>query len=1294
MANKQKLLTLVLQFPGSRMKRGISIIFYRNIIVLLLCPFFSLAQLAIGPAHPNYDQLKAEGKIPDNKGRFTKASRLVENPHLQLSQEQNLRLPFFKACKELIPVDSSFLVVPFLAGTLGPPPFYRNDDASTQVIQIPFTFCFYGSSFTSLYINNNGNISFDGPQVTYRPDSLPTTDFMALAPFWSDVDTRNFNSGVVYYKIAPTYMIVTWDHVGYYNSHADKKNTFQLIITDGQDSTFLGPGKNVGFRYDEMQWSTGDIGGNGGFSISYNHATVGANKSDSLHFVQFGRFGVPGDAYDGPYGGTDGVSWLNGRVFEFNACSGTNIEPIVNNFNYCDTVYSCVGDTSFFELSFLSPERNQITSTSITTTATSGLTIQQNTPGEVNKIKARFIGEFANVGFQHLTFAATDNGISPASTLLDIVIKVEQLNAPFSIAGGGVNICPGTTIPLTATVGFEKYKWSNNATGNPIYATSGDYFVTGKMGKCYLQSDTVHVGSIPVTIPIIQGNSSTQLCPEDSTLLTVSNNFPYYIWSNGDTSKSSYQLPGNPYVTIVDTNGCEVQSTPFTVPQFPMKPLLISGVAQVCPGDSLLLTASSGFVSYLWNSGAMSTSVTVPSGVYSVSVVDSNSCKLTSVPKLVSEFEVIPPSIIGNKGYCLGDSTQLSVSPNYLNYLWNTADTLSQVYVQQGAYSVAVIDMHQCAASSDTFVVNQFSVTPLVINGMLKYCPSDSALLVASPGFTHYYWNLGQRADSIYVQNGNYAVSAVDSNGCESYSTAVEVNPHSISIPQISGNMFACPNDSALLQANLGFVSYLWSAGDTGVSVLLPAGNYTVQVIDSNGCSSESVVVQVQNYSVQIPLVSGNAICCSNDSTLLTADAGFVQYLWSSGNTSSSALLPPGTYYVEVHDSNTCKTTSSNFTINAYPTSLPILSGHSFYCKDDSTLLSISPAFSQYQWSNGNTQQFCYVQSGVYHALIRDTNNCTFRTNDMMVQQHPVQVPPILGKNYVCAGDSILLQTTSFFTQPLWSTGATSSSISVPKGNYLLTAKDSNNCTSFSAPFAVNWSLPIAQIIGPQTNCGTDSALLFLNPGFTSYNWNTGSQEASIYATSGIYSVQVLDSIGCKATDSIEIVHSNLPTAYFTTQTSIPEVNEVVQFFDASQGNGALITGYSWSFQNGNVLSGNKNLGYTFTDTGTYILVLTVTSEFGCSDSYMDTIRPQKTLRIPNIITPNGDGNNDVFEIVNLNLNEDNSFHVFDRWGKLVFGSNKYQNEWDALEVKDGVYFYSLRIFGQKEIKGAVTIVR
>lgn len=1266
------------------------------LLLIALAHFFCVStnvsgQSIITPDNPLYDKLKAEGKLPDKKGRFLKPSFFSETNNPPVSAQVNP--PFFKACKELIPIDSTFSVVPFLAGTLGPPPFYRNDDASTQKITIPFNFCFYGNSFNQLYINNNGNISFDGPQVTYRPDSFPTVDFMAVSAFWADVDTRNFNSGVVYYKIEPSYMIVTWDHVGYYNSHADKRNTFQLIITDGIDTSLLSPGKNVGFRYDQMEWTTGDIGGLNGFSLITNHATVGANKSDSVHFVQFGRFGIPGDAYDGPYAGTDGVSWLNGRVFEFNACSGTNIEPIVNNFNYCDTIYSCVGDTNLFDLSFLSPERNQITSTVITTTASSGLTVLQNTPGDVNTIKARFIGEFANVGYQHISFFATDNGLIPASSALDIVVKVEQLNTPLSIAGGGINICPGTTTPLTATTGFEKYYWSNNSNVNPANVQAGTYYVTGKMGKCYLRSDTVQVGNIPVTIPVIQGNNTTQLCLEDSALLTVTTSFPQYIWSNGDTTQSAYLHPGFPFVTVIDTNGCAVKSATFHLPQFQMQPLLVLGAKSICPGDSLTLSASPGFFNYQWSTGDSSTSITVPSGIYSIKAIDTNNCINNSLQYSISNFTVVKPVISGKTDYCFGDSAKLSVAPNYLNYSWNNGDTTYAVSASQGSYFLSVVDQNNCESNSDTVIVSQFPQIPLSILGDLDYCPGDSALLFTSNIFSNPNWSNGSRADSIYVFSGSYALVAKDTNGCFSNAPSVQVQENITTIPVISGSLFACPDDSTLLSVNPSFSSYLWSSGATTNPAELPAGNYFVSTIDSNACKTQSATITIQNHPVSIPSISGDTICCSNDSIVLTATAGFAAYSWSNGSNFSSATLPPGNYVVSVWDANNCLTKSAAFTVGAYPYTLPTTTGTNNFCFGDSVLWTVNPAFPHYLWSSGDTTQNTFLQSGTHTVTVKDAYNCTFKSNNFTLQNYPVESPIILGKNYLCANDSLLLLAPSGFSQIQWNTGATSNSIYAQNGNYTLTARDSNNCLSYSLPHSVAISEPFVNIIGAQTICDQDSTSLSLSLAFADYNWSNGSQNASVWVQTGNYSVEIHDSIGCKGSANIVVSSYVLPTAFFIHEAPVAEINEPIQFFDASQGNGDTLISYTWTLSNTVPLSNLPNPILVFEEEGNMTITLTVTTNNGCSDSYSETIQVLKSIKIPNIITPNGDGLNDLFEIVNLDLSKSSRLVVFDRWGKLVYNSNNYQNDWNAEKIEDGVYYFTLQLEGDKEFKGSLSIL-
>lgn len=229
-----------------------------------------------------------------------------------------------------VPLDASFTQVSFLPDYTGGGGFY-SDDGSTPVITLPFTFCFYGTSESSFYINNNGNVSFGGPYSSFTSTGFPIADFPMLAPFWADVDTRGGGLGAVWYKMTANRVVVIWDYVGYYNIHGNLRNTFELIFTDGTDP-LIGVGNNVAFSYTIMQWTTGDaslgVGGFGGVP-----ATVGVNKGDGVKYALVGRFDNASGLYDGPGGANDGIAYLQGKYYEFDACEeDVNIVVPVSNW--------------------------------------------------------------------------------------------------------------------------------------------------------------------------------------------------------------------------------------------------------------------------------------------------------------------------------------------------------------------------------------------------------------------------------------------------------------------------------------------------------------------------------------------------------------------------------------------------------------------------------------------------------------------------------------------------------------------------------------------------------------------------------------------------------------------------------------------------------------------------------------------------------------------------------------------------------------------------------------------------
>lgn len=86
--------------------------------------------------------------------------------------------------------------------------------------------------------------------------------------------------------------------------------------------------------------------------------------------------------------------------------------------------------------------------------------------------------------------------------------------------------------------------------------------------------------------------------------------------------------------------------------------------------------------------------------------------------------------------------------------------------------------------------------------------------------------------------------------------------------------------------------------------------------------------------------------------------------------------------------------------------------------------------------------------------------------------------------------------------------------------------------------------------------------------------------------------------------------------------------------------------------------------------------------------------RPNQ-VTIPNIFTPNGDDKNQYFQIADLDLDQNNSLVIYNRWGKQVYHSKSYQNNWEAEGLADGTYFYVLYIEKRKKyIKGWVNVVR
>jgi nidogen-like len=157
----------------------------------------------------------------------------------------------------------------------------RNDDGSTGAVSMGFDVNFFGRNYNTLFVNNNGNVTFQGPLQVYIPFGLTHTDVPIIAAFFADVDTRAPRSRQVTYGTdridQHAAFGVDFFDVGYYNEHDDHLNTFQLILIERADT---GPGNfDIEFNYAQIRWDLGDAGrgGNVGPVVGFSNGTAETN---------------------------------------------------------------------------------------------------------------------------------------------------------------------------------------------------------------------------------------------------------------------------------------------------------------------------------------------------------------------------------------------------------------------------------------------------------------------------------------------------------------------------------------------------------------------------------------------------------------------------------------------------------------------------------------------------------------------------------------------------------------------------------------------------------------------------------------------------------------------------------------------------------------------------------------------------------------------------------------------------------------------------------------------------------
>ncbi|MDA8088137.1 MAG: PEP-CTERM sorting domain-containing protein [Nitrospiraceae bacterium] len=226
------------------------------------------------------------------------------------------------------PVFASPIVPGFNSSTLA-----ANDDGSSSNVALGFNFNFFGTTYSDVYVNNNGNVTFGRDMNTYTPFGLTTnTSIPIIAPFFADVDTRGQGSGIVSYGTGTfgghNAFGVNWPNVGYYFEGTDKLDNFQMVLVDRSD--IAAGDADIYFNYGSMQWETGDAsGGTDGLGGQSAHVGYSAGTGVAGSYYELPGSGVPGSFIDGgPYALDTATNDGTPGQYIFNVRNGVVTRPV------------------------------------------------------------------------------------------------------------------------------------------------------------------------------------------------------------------------------------------------------------------------------------------------------------------------------------------------------------------------------------------------------------------------------------------------------------------------------------------------------------------------------------------------------------------------------------------------------------------------------------------------------------------------------------------------------------------------------------------------------------------------------------------------------------------------------------------------------------------------------------------------------------------------------------------------------------------------------------------------------
>ena len=637
--------------------------------------------------------------------------------------------------------------------------------------------------------------------------------------------------------------------------------------------------------------------------------------------------------------------------------------------------------------------------------------------------------------------------------------------------------------------------------------------------------------------------------------------------------------PGPPVIPVIPatyplTNpGGSTYNNPFTgghdgimVKFDKIPPVLTTSVVNSSCGCTGSATANPAGIcspfNYLWSNGQTTQTITgLCAGIYSVTVGNSLCGTVTGTVSITSSggFTVTPTSI---PTACLSANGSATVTatggtPSF-TYLWSPSGGTNSIAtgLAAGNYTVVVTDANGCSVTTPLIITSTGGPALTLntqTNNLCNGSSNGAASFMASGGTSPYTYSWspsgGSSSSATGLSAGTYTVSVYDSNSCLQTQTVTITQPLAIT-STVSSTPASCGNNSGTATVSVsggsGAYTFLWnpSAATTATATGLQAGNYSVTITDSNGCTKIDIVAVSATGSVSA--TANPAAICAGQTATLTASGG-TNYSWNTGATTSSinVTATTTTTYTVIVSLGSCADTA--FAVVSVVSSPVANAGtNQTVCMGTVVTLNATGGGS-YLWSNGQSTSSITASptsTATYSVTVTNSAGCT-DVSLVTVVATPSVVANAGPDQTICTGSSVSLSAsggTSYSWIP--ATGLSNPNIynpiaSPPGTTTYSVIVSSGSCPSASAIVNVLVNTgPVASAASNVTISPGQSTTLSAGGGGT-YLWSNGATDSPIVVAplvTTIYCVTVTDASSCSDTACVTVYVEPLNCAGVSTE--------------------------------------------------------------------------------------------------------------------------------------------------------------